>query len=1023
MSLDETPSDDQQLPTASRTDGTQSDWTSVLSAEVEHAIETANKFLSTLFPEPDLILFRPIETWEEDGQKDSKPSYRHTLYRSLLSVPLTMLRLLEVAEKERLNIFFGVCPRFGRDGQFDLAWQIRKVRALWTDIDHVTVAEALERVTKAGLPRPSIIVNSGNGVHLYWLLDQPYLIDDVGDPPAVETEWSVVDGKNTAFRYIVDANGQKISVKCKRLLPRLSPKAQHLQDILGGIASLVSGDHTNDLVRLLRIPGTLNRKDERNGKTPIPCTLVELAADRRYAVSIFEPFAEHSPDRKRRMSVAKMALPALRKELSPKKEDRLNDAIAQSQIAECGQRSEADFAVCCEAIRCGLSMEQLRARVQDVGKFQEGGEAYFNRTWEAAADEVREEVYEKQEKKKATKERKQARIERLQKSASRGSRPELVIDVDEARVATEAIAALAKHGGIYQRSSTLVHILADPPAPPCLNRPEGGLRILSLPHPRLRELLTLAAVFVRDTGRDGLQPCHPPDWLVKAVGARGEWLDIPRLEAVVETPVLLADGTILQTPGYDPRSGLYYSPAIDFPLVPEQPTRLEVEQAKVLLLEIVTDFPFQTPAHRAAWFAAILTPGARHAIDGPCPLFAIDANVRGSGKTMLCDSIGIVYTGRLLARTGAPKDDEEARKKITSIALSAEPHVLVDNVTGSFGSSAIDAALTATTWSDRILGKSQMTGAVPLATIWFVTGNNMVFVGDTPRRTLPIRLESNLEKPEEREGFRHPNLLAWVRKERGRLAVAALTILKGYISAGRPDQKLKSWGSFEEWSRLVRHAVVWCGLEDPGATRPEFVEASDSRAQQLRLLLAGWDQADPKRHGMTAEQAVNRATEAGCELLREVFAHLGTPDKPVSSRSLGMKLHHFKGRVCAGRRFVRFDDTSRGAIWKVEKAGEAAGRDAQTDQPVVSGTKGTKGTISQLRGENENSCVRTQAHIEGARSSPSTAFSPSEPPLAPNQPQPSCASLHVRPDLWIHRDDKAHCPTCRKFMGNVRSEA
>ena len=51
--------------------------------------------------------------------------------------------------------------------------------------DHVTVAEARERVAKAGLPPPSIVVNSGNGVHLYWLLDEPFLIDDAGDPPPV----------------------------------------------------------------------------------------------------------------------------------------------------------------------------------------------------------------------------------------------------------------------------------------------------------------------------------------------------------------------------------------------------------------------------------------------------------------------------------------------------------------------------------------------------------------------------------------------------------------------------------------------------------------------------------------------------------------------------------------------------------------------------------------------------------------------------------------------------------------------
>jgi hypothetical protein len=396
---------------------------------------------------------------------------------------------------------------------------------------------------------------------------------------------------------------------------------------------------------------------------------------------------------------------------------------------------------------------------------------------------------------------------------------------------------------------------------------------------------------------------------------------------------------------------------------------------------------------------------------------------------MLCDAIGIIFTGRVLPRTGAPKDDEEARKKITSIALAAEPHVLIDNVAAPLGCSAIDAALTGTTWSDRILGKSQMTGAVLLITVWFATGNNMVFVGDTPRRTLPMRLESDLEKPEERDGFHIPDLLAWVRNERGRLAVAALTILKGYLVAGKPVMKLKAWGSFEEWSRLVRHAVVWCGLPDPGATRPEFVEASDARAQQLRLLLSGWEQADPNGLGMTTEQAVNRATETGLDLLRQALAHIATPDTPVSPRSLGMKLHHFKGRVCGERRFVRAEETNRGVVWKVEKSGESAGRVAQPEPPEVSGTKDTKGTNSQLRTEKKDSSICTHAHIERAGNTPLSAFSPSAalpPSSSPTDSciasqQLDCESLHTQPHLWVRRRNGSHCPACDKPMGHIGS--
>src|SRR5262249_45777283 len=147
--------------------------------------------------------------------------------------------------------------------------------------------------------------------------------------------------------------------------------------------------------------------------------------------------------------------------------------------------------------------------------------------------------------------------------------------------------------------------------------------------------------------------------------------------------------------------------------------------------------------------------------------------------------------------------------------------VLIDNVSGVLGGASFDALLTGTSWSDRLLGVSKMTGRLRATTQWLASGNNLVFGADTPRRTLVCRLESKEENPEEREGFRHANLLAWVKENRARLAVAAVTILRAYHVAGRPKMGLKEWGSFDGWSNLVRNAVVWCGMDDPGDTRQE----------------------------------------------------------------------------------------------------------------------------------------------------------------------------------------------------------
>lgn len=144
-----------------------------------------------LFDPADLILFRPVETWIENGRQRSRVAYGNVCYRSASTTTLaqTLERLYSSSELERTNLFFGVCPRVGGKGRFDQAWQIRVVRCLWADLDNCTIEHATERCRSKDIPKPTATVNSGNGVHLYWLLDQPFQIDDAGDPQPVETEW------------------------------------------------------------------------------------------------------------------------------------------------------------------------------------------------------------------------------------------------------------------------------------------------------------------------------------------------------------------------------------------------------------------------------------------------------------------------------------------------------------------------------------------------------------------------------------------------------------------------------------------------------------------------------------------------------------------------------------------------------------------------------------------------------------------------------------------------------------------
>ena len=514
------------------------------------------------------------------------------------------------------------------------------------------------------------------------------------------------------------------------------------------------------------------------------------------------------------------------------------------------------------------------------------------------------------------------------------ARPEIEVRPEEHEVNDQAIRALAGDTTLYQRAGALVHILCDASGRTLrgVSRAAHCPRIVPLREASLRERLSAAARFVKriwcEEG-ERLVQVHPPMFCISAVAARGHWPGIRDLQAVINSPILRPDGTVLQTPGYDEATGLYYHPQDASMDVPAAPTLEQVQAAREALLEVVVDFPFSKPGHQAAWLALVLTPLARYTFSGPSPLFLIDANIRATGKSLLADAASIIITGRPMARMSDPRAEDETRKRITAIAIGGDQMVLIDNIDGELGNAALDAALTSTVWKDRILGRSEIV-EVPMLTTWAATGNNVVLRADTSRRVCHIRLESKLEKPEEREDFRHRELLRWVGEERPRLLQAALTILAGYFRAGRPDQHLKAWGSFEGWSGVVRQAMVWSGSPDPGETREELALSSDRDAAGLRALLQGWPEIDPQGQGVTAAQLVRRLEESPSEfeLVRGALMELcpAGGGKLPGPKSIGSKLRRLRGRVVGGK-FLNKREIHGWACWSVaDVSAEVAAR-------------------------------------------------------------------------------------------------
>ncbi|WP_437935291.1 hypothetical protein [Sorangium sp. So ce341] len=459
-------------------------------------------------------------------------------------------------------------------------------------------------------------------------------------------------------------------------------------------------------------------------------------------------------------------------------------------------------------------------------------------------------------------------------SVEQDDRPKIIINrSEEFEINEQASAAIAALPNVYQRFGALVRVVNAKRRRPGIAQEQVVPEIRSITQPLLRELFTRAACWCeaqqdRESGCSVLVRVHPPDWSVKAVHDWATWPKVNHLHHVSEVPVIFADGTVVSTPGYDRRTGILYSPYMNFPDVPEAPTQEDVKAAAAQILDVVCDFPFETEERRSAWLAALLTPIARWAFEGQNPLFVLDANQSGSGKGLLLKVISWIVLGREMDFLTPTHDEEEERKRITSKILKGETMVLIDNIDKPFGSATLEGLLTTGVWSDRLLGSNNAPTLNAWIT-WYGSGNNVQFKReDTRRRSCVIRLMTNETRPEERNGFKYPNLQRHVLMHRAELFVAALTMLRGWILAGKRAAELPGWGggwgSFDDWDQVVRGTVLYAGLADPigaKATKDELGTANSGLQELVDGLEEACAQLDPKRKEVRASEVLDALVE------------------------------------------------------------------------------------------------------------------------------------------------------------------
>lgn len=428
----------------------------------------------------------------------------------------------------------------------------------------------------------------------------------------------------------------------------------------------------------------------------------------------------------------------------------------------------------------------------------------------------------------------------------------------------------------------------------------------------------------------------PPSKVIKHIIAMQGGRELKPLNAVITAPVITADDHIVSRQGYDKKTGLYLDCSEHNMIVPEQVSTVDAVAAYHELMKPFNTFDFADDLSRSVALSAVITALLRPSLP-IAPAFAFDAPKQGSGKTYFCECIGLLASGHTPTITPSiERNEDETRKTLLAMLMQGQQFIVWDNIMGAFNSGVFASMLTSSVFGGRPLGKSELI-ELPNRAMVLLTGNNISLVGELPRRVLTCRFDTGMENPTQAKrdlsaigGLRPAD---YIRKNRFKLALAALTLVRGYLQSnlhsagGAAKQQLSS---YEEWDTVARQPVVWIAQHVSGLTDPKLavdeVIGIDPEHEALNELLteiyqwvgvrpftarALYDHAEDKLRRPT-----NGKFDAG---LHELLTELNNGNR-LTGKAVGRVLTYRRDRVANGLKLERLAGNSKGHNYRVVKA-------------------------------------------------------------------------------------------------------
>jgi hypothetical protein len=412
-----------------------------------------------------------------------------------------------------------------------------------------------------------------------------------------------------------------------------------------------------------------------------------------------------------------------------------------------------------------------------------------------------------------------------------------------------------------------------------------------------------------------------PERLANNILRHGNSPNFRPLAGIARAPFIRSDGSVCDEPGYDARSQTLYIPNADFPELPGRVSEDEARDALAVLLDPFSEFPFATGSARSAFAAHILTEAARVALDR-VPMFTYSAAFAGTGKSLLSEMAATIVHG-VEPSLRDWVDDQEMRKTLFASAVAGDRSVQFDNLPKGHKvrSATLCKFITGRISTERVLGETKVI-TVPNLAVVSISGNNISPVGDLARRSLVIRLDADMPSADlKARTFRIEDLRHYVLEHRVELLTAALTVIRGHQQSGQKGPTPMQ--SFDRWSKFVRNALLWLGMDDPLETQAQETDDETGNLDDaFRLLGAAFSDEE-----FTAQDIAQRAggiLDASGELSGALIK-AGCAE-PNSTVKIGYWLRNVRDEFGAGYKLIKVDDRHRGSgtRWRLKPSAKLA---------------------------------------------------------------------------------------------------